>query len=38
MKISLLESMGREDDVEIELKGLTNKYPDELSYASTLTR
>ena len=38
MKISLLESMGREDDVEIELKGLANKYPDELSYASTLTR
>lgn len=38
MKISLLESMGRKEDVEKELKSLTTKYSDEISYASTLTR
>ncbi|MDG2473605.1 MAG: tetratricopeptide repeat protein [Pseudomonadales bacterium] len=38
MKISLLESMDRQEDVEAELKKLSNQYPDEQRYATTLAR
>ncbi len=38
MKISLFESMDRQEDVEAELKKLSNQYPDEQRYATTLAR
>lgn len=38
MKISLLETMGRKDAVEDELVKLTNEYPEERRYATTLAK
>lgn len=38
MKISLLENMGRVEDVEVELKKLAAKFPDEPRYTETLAK
>ncbi len=38
MKLSLLETMGRADDVEAELLRLSAEYPEEVKYATTLAK